>query len=78
MEDAQRTYTSHDDEFIYLYVSLGVDGTESKEECINLVETIKELQKYFQSYKVDNGRLMKSKEQQDDFNINLMQILDRI
>jgi hypothetical protein len=77
MEDAQRTY-NHDDEFRDLYVGLGVDGTKSKEECINLVETIKGLQKYVQIYKVDNERLMKAKEQQDDFNIKLMQILDII
>jgi hypothetical protein len=61
-----------------LYVGLGVDGTKSKEERINLVETIKGLQKYVQSYKVDNERLMKAKEQQDDFNVKLMQSLDII
>jgi uncharacterized protein YoxC len=61
-----------------LYVGLGVDGTKSKEECMNLVETIKGLQKDVQRYKVDNERLMKSKEKRDDFNIKLMQILDRI
>jgi hypothetical protein len=61
-----------------LYVGLGVDGTKSKEEHINLVETIKGLQKYVQSYKVDNERLMKAKEQQDDFNVKLMQSLDII
>jgi hypothetical protein len=77
MEDAQRTY-NHDDEFGDLYVGLGVDGTKSKEEHINLVETIKGLQKDVQSYKVDNERLMKAKEQQDDFNIKLMQSLDII
>jgi hypothetical protein len=43
-----------------------------------LVETIKGLQKDVQSYKVDNERLMKAKEQQDGFNIKLMQSLDRI
>jgi hypothetical protein len=61
-----------------LYVGLGVDGTQSKEEHINLVETIKGLQKDVQIYKVDNERLMKAKEKQDDFNIKLMQSLDRI
>jgi hypothetical protein len=59
MEDAQRNY-SLDDEFIDLYVVLGVDGIESKEECINLVETIKGLQKDVQIYKVDNERIMKA------------------
>jgi hypothetical protein len=51
---------------------------EGKEESMNLVETIKSLQKYVQSYKVDNERLMKSKEQQDGFNIKLLQSLDII
>ena len=45
MEDVHRTY-SLDNEFEDLYVGLGGDGTESKEECLNLVETIKGLQKY--------------------------------
>jgi hypothetical protein len=45
---------------------------------MNLVETIKSLQKYVQSYKADNESLMKSKEQQDGFNIKLLQILDKI
>jgi hypothetical protein len=61
MEYAQRTYNS-DDEFMYLYVDLVVYGTKSKEERINLVETIKGLQKYVQIYKDDNERLIKSKE----------------
>jgi predicted RNase H-like nuclease (RuvC/YqgF family) len=45
---------------------------------MNLVETIKSLQKDVQSYKADNEKLMKSKEQQEGFNIKLMQSLDRI
>jgi hypothetical protein len=45
MEYAQRTY-SPDDEFGDMYVSLGVEGTDSKGEHMNLVETIKVLQKY--------------------------------
>jgi hypothetical protein len=45
---------------------------------MNLVETLKSLQKDVQSYKVDNDRLMKAKEEQEGFNINLLQILDRI
>jgi hypothetical protein len=40
MEYVKKTY-SHNDEFQDLYVGLGVDGTEAKEEHINLVETIK-------------------------------------
>jgi hypothetical protein len=42
---------------------LGADGTESKEECMNLVETIKGLKKYVQIYKADNERIMRAKEQ---------------
>jgi hypothetical protein len=45
---------------------------------MNLVNTIKNLQKDVQSYKVDNDRLMKSKEEQDGFNIKLLQSLDII
>jgi hypothetical protein len=79
----QRNY-NHDDEFGGLYINMGIDSTKSnehkegKEECINLVETIKGLQKYVQSYKADNERLMKAKEQQYGFNIKLMQSLDII
>ena len=45
---------------------------------MNLVETIKGMKKYVQIYNVDNESLMKSKEQQDGFNIKLMQSLDKI
>jgi hypothetical protein len=45
---------------------------------MNLVETIKSLQKDVQSYKDDNDRLMKAKEEQEGFNIKLLQSLDRI
>jgi hypothetical protein len=45
---------------------------------MNLVETIKVLQKDVQSYKVDNERLMRANEQQYDFNVKLMQSLDKI
>jgi 50S ribosomal subunit-associated GTPase HflX len=77
MEDAHRTY-NHEDEVRGLYVSMGNEGTKSnghregKEESMNLVETIKSLQKDVQSYKDDNERLMKSKEKQDGFNIKLL------
>jgi uncharacterized protein (UPF0264 family) len=77
LEYAQKTY-SLDDDFGDLYVFLGVYGTKSKEECINLVETIKGLQKNVKSYKDDNERLTKVKEYKDDFNITLMQSLDII
>ena len=50
-------------------VHLGIEGTnsnghgEGRDEKMNLVETIKNLQKDVQSHKFDNERLMKSKEQ---------------
>jgi hypothetical protein len=83
MEDAQRTY-NHEYEVRGLYVCMGNEGTKSnrhredKEESMNLVETIKSLKKDVKSYKVDNERLMKSKEQQDGFNIKLLHSLDII
>jgi hypothetical protein len=83
MEDTQGAY-NHEDEIRGMYVNMGNEGTnsnghgEGKEESMNLVETIKSLQKDVQSYKDDNERLMKSKEQQEGFNIKLMQSLDII
>jgi hypothetical protein len=59
-------------------VQLGMEGTNSngngggKEEDINLGETINKLQIDFQSQKDDNERVMKAKEQQEDFNMKLM------
>jgi hypothetical protein len=67
-----------------MYVHMGNEGTNSdghgecKEESMNLVDTIQGLQKDVQSYKYDNERIIKSKEQQEDFNIKLMQSLDII
>jgi hypothetical protein len=63
---------------------LDIEGTnsngqgEGRDENMNMVETIKNLKKDVQIHKDDNERLMRSKEQQDDFNMNLMQILNRI
>jgi hypothetical protein len=45
---------------------------------VNLVETTKSMQRHVQSYKADNERLMKYKEQQDGFNIKVLHNLDRI
>jgi len=45
---------------------------EGKEESMNLVETIKILQRDILSHKDNNERLMKSKEKQEGFNIKLM------
>jgi hypothetical protein len=64
MEDTQGDYT-HEDEIRGMYVNIGNEGTnsnghgEGKEESMNLVETIKSLQKDVRSYKDDNERLMK-------------------
>jgi hypothetical protein len=67
-----------------MYEKIGDEGTysngygEGKEESMNFVKTIRSLQKDIQSYKVDNDRIMKSKEEQDGFNIKLLQSLDRV
>jgi hypothetical protein len=45
---------------------------------MNMVETIKNLQKDVQSHNVYNKRLMKSKEEQEELNIKLMQSLEKI
>jgi hypothetical protein len=66
MKDTQGAY-SQDDDIRGMYVNMYNEGTnsnghgEGKEESMNLVETIKSLQKYVQSYKDDNERLIKSK-----------------
>ena len=57
---------------------MGIEGTKSnghgdeRNENMNMVETIKNLQKDVQSHKDDNERLMKAKEQHDDFNMKLL------
>jgi hypothetical protein len=45
---------------------------------MNMAETIKNLQKDFQSHKVYNERPMRSKDQLDDLNINLLESLNII
>jgi hypothetical protein len=65
-------------------VHLGIEGAnsnghvEGRDENMNMVETIKNLQKDVQSHKYDNEILMRAKEYQDDFKINLMHNLNRI
>jgi hypothetical protein len=65
-------------------VHLGIEGTnsnghgEGRDGNMNMVEAIKNLQKDVQSHKYDNERLMRSKEHQDDFNINLLNNLNII
>jgi hypothetical protein len=83
MEESQGTY-SQEDEIRGMDVHLGIKGTNSnghgdeRNENMNMAETIRKLQKDVQSHKDDNERLLKSKEQQDDFNMNLLQILNII
>jgi hypothetical protein len=83
MKYAQGTYNQEDD-IIGMDVHLGIEGTnsnghgEGRDENMNMVETIKNLQKNVQSHKVDNERLMRAKAQQYDFNMKLMQSFNRI
>jgi len=68
----------HEEEDKGLYVSMGIVGIESngheegKGESMNLVETIKNLQRDVQRYKDDNDRLMKFNEPKYGFNIKLL------
>ena len=65
-------------------VHLGIEGTnsnghgEERNEDMNLAKTIKNLQKDVQSHKDDNERIMRAKEQQDDFNVKLLEGLNKI
>jgi hypothetical protein len=83
MEEAWGNY-SQQDESRGVNVHLGIKGTNSNEhgeernENMNMAETIKNLQKDVQSHKVDNERLMRAKEQHDDFNMKLLEGLNRI
>jgi hypothetical protein len=77
MEEAKGTY-SHEDEIRGMDVHLGIEGTnsnghgEGRDENMNMDAIIKNLQEDFQSHKVDNERLMRAKEQQEDFNMKLI------
>jgi hypothetical protein len=59
-------------------VHLGIEGTnsnrhgEGRDENMNMVETIKSLQKDVQIHKFDNESLIRANEQQEDFNMKLM------
>jgi len=83
MDDIHRTY-NYEDGVKGFGMSMGNVGTKSnvhgegKEERINLVDTLKSLQRDVQSYKDNNERLMKAKDQQDGFNIKMLQSLDGI
>jgi hypothetical protein len=83
MEEAQGNY-SHPEKIRGMDVHLGMDGMnsnghgEERNEDMNMVETINNLQKDVQSHKDNNERLLKAKEQQDDFNIKILEGLNRI
>jgi hypothetical protein len=68
MDDAQEAYSQEDD-IKGMNVHLGMEGInsnghgEGKYVDMNMVETTRNLQKDVQNHKVDNERLMKSKEQ---------------
>jgi hypothetical protein len=83
MEEAQGNY-SHPEKSRGMDVHLGMEGMnsnghgEERNEDMNMTKTIKNLQKDVQSHKVDNERLMKAKEKKDDFNMKLLEGLNRI
>jgi hypothetical protein len=83
MEEAQGIYIQ-EDEIRGMDVHLGIQGTNSnghgdeRNENMNMVETIKNLQKDVQIHKDDNERLMQAKEQQDEFNMNLLESYNKI
>jgi hypothetical protein len=65
-------------------VHLGVEGSNSNghgEELDkegNMMKIIEILQKYVQTYQEDNKKLMKAQEELGEFNIKLIQSLERI
>jgi hypothetical protein len=67
MDDTHIVY-SQEYEVRGMNVQLGMEGTnsnghgEGKDDNMDMVETIRNLQKDVQSHKVDNERLMKAKE----------------
>jgi hypothetical protein len=67
MDDIQGAYSQEDD-IRGMDVHLGIEETnsnghgEGQDENMNMVKTIRKLQKDVQSHKVDNERLMKAKE----------------
>jgi hypothetical protein len=83
MEYAQGNYIQ-EDEIKGMDVHLRIEGTKSNghgegsDENMNMVETIKNLQKDIQLHKYDSERIMRYKEKQEEFGMNLMQILKKI
>jgi hypothetical protein len=82
MEEAQGIY-SHPEKKRGMDVHLGMEGMNSNghgeemNEDMNMAETIKNLQKDVQSHRDDNERIMKAKDQQDDFNMKLLEGLKK-
>jgi hypothetical protein len=83
MEEEQGTYIQ-EDEIRGMDIHLGIEGKNSNghgegwDENMNMVETIKNLQRDVQRNKDDNERILRAKEQKEDFNMKLMQILNII
>jgi hypothetical protein len=83
MEEAHDAYSS-EDEVRGMDVHLGIEGTNSNghgeeiDKEVNMMKIIKNLQKDVQMHQEDNKRLMRAKEKQGDFNMKLMQSLERI
>jgi hypothetical protein len=81
--EAQDAYSS-ENEVRGMDVHLGVEGSNSNghgEEIDkegNMMKIIEKLQKDVQTHRADNKKLMKAREQQGEFNIKLMQSLERI
>jgi hypothetical protein len=83
MEEAQNAYSS-ENEARGMNVHLGVEGSKSNGhgediyKDVNMMKIIERLQKDVQNHQADNIKLMKSRDQQGEFNLKLMQILERI
>jgi hypothetical protein len=82
--EVEQTAFSFEDEAKGMDVHLGVEGSNSNghgEEIDKegyMMKIIERLQKYAQTHRADNRKLMKAKEQQGEFNLELMQSLERI
>jgi hypothetical protein len=83
MEEAQNAFSS-ENEVKGMDVHLGVEGSNSNghgEEIDkegHMMKIIERLQKDAQTHRADNRKLMKAKDQQGEFNLKLMQSLERI
>jgi hypothetical protein len=83
MEEAHNA-SSSENEVKGMDVHLGVEGSNSNghgeeiDKVGHMMRTIERLHKDAQTHREDNKNLMKSREQQGEFNIKLIQILERI